>query len=87
MTEVRTLSIRCAPLGDQRICWVASIRRCSNHCTVLSAAWVRGHDAHGVRTGKSILRTLDRNNIRTSLVWEEQARRGYPGKSDVGSER
>jgi len=36
ITEVRTLSIRCAPLGDQRICWLVPIRRCSNHCTVLS---------------------------------------------------
>jgi hypothetical protein len=40
MTEVRTLSIRCAPLDDQRICWLAPIRRCSNHCTVLSVVAV-----------------------------------------------
>ena len=29
-----------APLGDQRICWLAPIRRCSNHCTVLSVVAV-----------------------------------------------
>ena len=39
-TEVRTLSIRCAPLGDQRICWLAPIRRCISHCTVLSVVAV-----------------------------------------------
>jgi hypothetical protein len=33
---VRTLSIRCAPWGDHRICWLPVIRRCSSHCTVLS---------------------------------------------------
>ena len=40
VTEVRTLSIRCAPLGDQRICWLAHIRRFSSHCTVLSVVAV-----------------------------------------------
>jgi hypothetical protein len=40
VTEVRTLSIRCAPLGDQRICWLAPIRRFSSHCTVLVAVAV-----------------------------------------------
>src|SRR3712207_5771362 len=39
-TAVRTCSIRCAPLGDQRICWPAPIRRCSSHCTVLSVVAV-----------------------------------------------
>jgi hypothetical protein len=39
-TAVRTLSIECAPLGDQRICWLAPIRRCNNHCTVLSVVAV-----------------------------------------------
>src|SRR5208282_3505048 len=39
-TAVRTLSIRCAPLGDQRICWLALIRRCSSRCTVLSVVAV-----------------------------------------------
>ena len=34
------MSIRCAPLDDQRICWLAPIRRCSNHCTVLSVVAV-----------------------------------------------
>src|SRR5208337_5665384 len=42
-TAVRTLSIRCAPLGDQRICWLALIRRCSSRCTVLSVAAVQGN--------------------------------------------
>jgi hypothetical protein len=40
MTEVRTLSIRWAPRGDQRICRLAPIRRRSNHCTVLSVVAV-----------------------------------------------
>lgn len=39
-TKVRTFSIKCAPLGDQRICCWAFIRRCSSHCTVLSATAV-----------------------------------------------
>jgi hypothetical protein len=39
-TAHRTLSIRCAPRGDQRIyCW-AFIRRWSSHCTVLSVVAV-----------------------------------------------
>src|SRR5208283_1978760 len=33
MTAVRTLSIRCAPRGDHRICCLAFILRCSSHCT------------------------------------------------------
>jgi hypothetical protein len=37
---VRTLSIRWAPLGDQRICWLALIRRCSSRWTVLSVVAV-----------------------------------------------
>ena len=40
MTAVRTLSIRCAPQGDRRICCLAFIRRCSSHCTVLSVVAV-----------------------------------------------
>src|SRR5215213_8525893 len=39
-TAVRTFSMQCAPLGDQRICWLAPIRRCSSHCTVLSVVAV-----------------------------------------------
>jgi fumarylacetoacetase len=39
-TAVRTFSIRCAPSGDQRICWPAPIRRCSSHCTVPSVVAV-----------------------------------------------
>jgi hypothetical protein len=39
-TAVRTFSIRCAPRGDQRICWWAPIRRCSSHCTVPSVVAV-----------------------------------------------
>src|ERR1035437_8613474 len=39
-TAVRTLSIRCAPRGDHRICGLAFIRRWSSHCTVLSVVAV-----------------------------------------------
>src|SRR3712207_7590358 len=39
-TAVRTFSIRCAPLGDHRICWLAPIRRWSSHCTVPSVVAV-----------------------------------------------
>src|SRR3954449_2406225 len=40
ITAVRTFSIRWAPRGDQRICWLALIRRCNSHCTVLSVVAV-----------------------------------------------
>ena len=40
VTAVRTFSIRCAPLGDQRICWLAPIRRWSSHCTAPSVVAV-----------------------------------------------
>ncbi len=40
MTAVRTLSMKCAPLGDQRICCLAVIRRCSSLWTALSVGAV-----------------------------------------------
>src|SRR6478735_59250 len=39
-TAVRTFSMQWAPRGVQRICWLAPIRRCSSHCTVLSVVAV-----------------------------------------------
>ncbi len=40
ITTHRTLSIKCAPRGDHRICCWAFKRRCSSHCTVLSVTAV-----------------------------------------------
>ena len=41
ITAHRTLSIKCAPRGIQRICRCAFIRRCNGHCTVLSVTSVQ----------------------------------------------
>ena len=45
----RTLSIKCAPCGVQRICRWAFIRRCSSHCTVLSVTAVEIGSSHSCR--------------------------------------
>jgi len=46
MTEVWTLSIRCATRGDQRICCCAAIRRCSSYCTQPSVGAVEIGSSH-----------------------------------------
>ena len=40
MTDVRPLSTKCAPLGDQRICCLAVILRCRSLWTALSVCAV-----------------------------------------------